>query len=93
MLVKGTNLITAANTTNTNITVYFTNGDVCTAGDPGFTAAPHVVAAYCVTADNNVFYAVLAEATNSMQINVAPAAGTLTFTENWTLKWVVVGNV
>ena len=93
MLVKGAALITAADTTNTSITVYFTNGDVCTAGDPAYTAAPHLVACYCVTADNNVSYAVLAEATDSAQINVAPAAGTLTFTENWTLKWAVIGDV
>ena len=93
MLVKGTSLITAANTTNTNITVYFTNGDVCTAGDPAYTAAPHLLNGYCVTADGNVYYAVLAEATDSMQINVAPAAGTLTFTQNWTYKWAVIGNV
>lgn len=93
MLVKGASLITAANTTNTNITVYFTNGDVCTAGDPAYTAAPHLLSGYCVTADGNVHYAVLAEATDSMQINVAPAAGTLTFTQNWTYKWAVIGNV
>ena len=93
MLVKGTNLITAAATTNTDITVYFANGDVCTAGDPAYTAAPHVLAGYCITADQNVYYAVKAVATNSMLINVAPAAGTLTFTQNWTLNWAVIGDV
>ena len=92
MLIKGTALITAANTTNTDITIAFANGDVCTGGDPAFTAAPHV-GVVCYTADTQVAYTYKAVGTDTMLINVAPALGTLTFTQNWTVYWDAVGDV
>lgn len=91
MSIKGTSLITAANTTNTDITVYFTNGDVCTAGDPGYTAAPHAYAT-AYTANTDMCINIKACATNSMQINV-DLGGTATFTENWTIYWQAFGDV
>ena len=91
MFVKGTALVTAAAVTNTDITIYFANGDVCTAGDPGFTAVPHV-GVKCYTADTAVAYTYKAVATDSMQINVDPGS-TATFTENWTVYWDAVGDI
>lgn len=89
MLVKGTSLITAANTTNTDITVYFTGGDCCTAGDPAFTGVP-MVWADVYTADKPAI-TIKACATNSCLINVDPAS-TATFAADWTVYWCAVGN-
>ena len=91
MMVKGTSLVTAADTTNTDVTVYFTNGDVCTGGDPGYSAAPHAyVTAY--TANTEMCLNIKACATDSMQINV-DLGGTATISQDWTLYWQVFGDV
>jgi len=91
MAIKGTSLITAADTTNTDITVYFTNGDVCTAGDPGYTCAPHVYVT-CYTDDTSARYTIKAVATDSALVNIDPG-DTATFTENWTLYWQAFGDI
>jgi len=91
MLVKGTALATAAAVTNTDITIYFTNGDVCTAGDPGFTVAPHVHAT-CYTAATDAACTIKAVATDSMLVNV-DADGANNLTENWTVYWQAIGDV
>jgi len=91
MIVKGTSLITAANTTNTDITIYYSDGDVCTAGDPAFVGTPIVYAvAYTDNTEVNITYKQVA--TDSMLVNV-DLGGTLTFTENWTIYWMAYGNI
>ena len=95
MLVKGTAAVasvTGAGTTNTDITVYFTNGDVCTAGDPGFTASPHIGCVYIVTANTEVVYTRKAVATDSCQINIAATDTVLLGVDN-TLYWEAIGDV
>jgi hypothetical protein len=89
MIVKGTTLITAAATTNTDVTVYFTGGDCCTAGDPAFAAVPMVWAEVYTTQKPTI--TVKACATDSCLVNV-DCYDTETFANDWTLRWCAIGN-
>ena len=90
-MAKGTALVTATNLTNTDVTIYFTGGDVCTAGEPVYQSPPHVYATV-VTADPLSVVSIKAVATNSALINIDPP-GSATFAANWTLRWMAIGDV
>ena len=95
MMVKGTSLLTAANTTNTDVVITYANADCVTGGEPVYTAVPHVyVTAYTDvgTDGSHAIINVVAAATDKCTVNVDLAAAG-TFTENWTLYWMVVGNI
>ena len=90
MMIWGTSLLTAANTTNTTVTIIFSNAALCTAGDPAYTATP-VVGAYVITADTDV--AVQPTSVNTLQMEVyVDASASETFTENWVVYWWAVGD-
>lgn len=92
-VAKGTQQITAANTTNTDVTIYFTNGDVCTTGEPVYKVAPHLyVTCVYATPTENPSIVVKAIATNSALINF-DAYDTNTITENVTIKWLAMGDI
>ena len=96
MMVKGTTLITAADVTNTDVTIAYANADCVTGGHPPYTAAPHVYVA-CYTdlgtwTPQDLGVHVEACGTTECTVNVNPP-DTLTFTENWTLHWMAVGNI
>jgi hypothetical protein len=79
--------------TNTDVTVYFTNGEACTSGEPVYTAAPSVYVT-CVYATPTTAPTITLKsvATNNAVINV-DAYGTSTMTEEITLKWLAIGKV
>ena len=86
--------VVASNTlTNTDTTVYFTNGEACTAGEPVYAAAPSVYVT-CVYATPTTAPTVNVKSvgTNNAVINV-DAYGTSTMTEAITVKWLAIGRV
>jgi hypothetical protein len=94
LMCKGTAAV-ASNTTvsNTVVTVYFTNGDGCTAGDT-FRAGtiPHVYATVIyATPTTAPTLTVTTAASGGAQINVK--AWTSQMTEPLTVRWLAVGDV
>ena len=95
MMVKGASVITAAATTNTDITITYADADCATAGEPVFTAAPHVYATVVTDlgiAAQDLGVNVVACGTDTCQVNV-DLPSTDTFTQDWTVYWMAVGNI
>jgi len=90
---KGTSLITAANTTVTDITITYANGDICAAGEPVYTAVPHVKAwvyAYGTNGSHYVDVTTAGTATANVKVDLNAAE---TFAANMVVYWEVCGNV
>ena len=95
MMVKGTQLITAADVTETSVEIAYANGDCATAGEPVFLEVPHIyVTAYTDMGTDGAHHLIdiVAAATDTCLVNL-DIAGATTITENWTLYWMAVGNV
>lgn len=92
-MCKGTSLITAANVTYTDITITFANGDICAAGEPVFTAVPHVTArVYAWGTDGPHHVDVVACATDTASIRL-DCNGAETITTNHIVYWEAYGNI
>jgi hypothetical protein len=90
---KGTALITAADTTVTDITITYANGDLCAAGEPVFSVAPHVKAwvyAYGAAGPHDVNVTTAGTATANVKVDLYH---TVTFTENVVVYWEACGNM
>jgi hypothetical protein len=90
MMVWGTVLIGAANTTNTDVTVTFSNGEMCTAGDPGYSATP-VVGAYIITAAASEMDVNPTSVGTEQAVFNIDLPGAVTFTEDVVMYWWAVG--
>lgn len=95
LMLKGTSLLTAANTTNTDVEIAYANADIASGGDPVYLAAPHVYVTVVTDlgdAAQDLGINVKAHATDTCLVNI-DLPSTDTFTQNWTLYWTVLGDI
>jgi len=95
MIIKGDESVDTTTLTYKEITVYFTNGDVCTAGDPGFSGVP-VAYATIYTNDEDMFCQVQACGTDSMLVRVdrgGRGETALAMETAQTMYWEAYGNI
>ena len=95
LMLKGTSLVTAANVTQTDITITYANADIASSGDPVFIGIPHVfltVYSDMGTLGEDLNLTVQAVATDTCQAHL-DVPGAVTITENWTVYWMVMGDI
>ena len=93
IMVKGTSLVTAANVTNTSIIITYNNGDLVPAAGVVFVSVPHVYATvYSSLGTGGGGLNITAAGTATCAVNI-DMGGTVTITQPWTVRWMVVGDI
>ena len=93
LMLKGTSLITAVAATTADVEVAYANADIASGGDPVFIATPHVYVNVYSDLGSDGSINVIAVDTDTCNVRLDVPGAAVEVTENWTLYWMVVGDI